>query len=120
MEIRRVSGLEDQRICVDIFVRAIDDLHQRNRQPPMDTSDMGWVPASLAYFADADPEGLVLAVGLQRDRAGMHAGGEGQQALDTGQVGHPVQGYLRHDAVPAVQHRGDRLARLDDRREVHR
>jgi GNAT superfamily N-acetyltransferase len=62
VEIRQVSGLEDQRICADIFVRSIDSLHERNGQPPTDTSDMGWLPASLAYFAEADPEGLVLAL----------------------------------------------------------
>jgi len=62
VEIRQVSGLEDQRICADIFVRSIDGLHERNGQPPTDTSDMGWLPASLAYFAEADPERLVLAL----------------------------------------------------------
>jgi GNAT superfamily N-acetyltransferase len=62
VEIRQVSGLEDQRVCADIFVRAIDNLHERLGQPPMDTSDLEWLPASLAYFAEVDPERLVLAV----------------------------------------------------------
>ena len=62
MEIRQVSGLEDQRVCTDIFMRAMDGLHPRQDQQPMDTSDMEWLPASLAYFAEGDPEGLVLAV----------------------------------------------------------
>jgi GNAT superfamily N-acetyltransferase len=61
MEIRQVSGLEDRQVCADIFVRAIDDLHQRQGQPPMDTSEIGWLPASLTHLAETDPEGLVLA-----------------------------------------------------------
>ena len=57
-----MSGPEDQRVCADIFVRAMDALHEPQGQPPTDTSDMGWLQESLAYFAESDPEDLVLAV----------------------------------------------------------
>jgi GNAT superfamily N-acetyltransferase len=78
VEIRQVSGPDDVAMCVEIFGRAMNDLHPQHGEPPMDSSDMEWLPASLAHFAESDPEGLVLAVedgatvafgcAMQRDR----------------------------------------------------
>ncbi|MGH2631469.1 MAG: GNAT family N-acetyltransferase [Actinomycetota bacterium] len=62
MEIRPVSGPDDQEACFDIFLRSINDLHAKQGQPPTERSDTTWMPESVAHFAAVDPDGLVLAI----------------------------------------------------------
>jgi GNAT superfamily N-acetyltransferase len=78
MDVRPVSGSDDQALCLDIFLRSMNDLHVQQGKAPAERGDVMWMPASVTHFATTDPQRLVLAVdggrpvafgcAVQRDR----------------------------------------------------
>jgi GNAT superfamily N-acetyltransferase len=62
MEVRPVSGADDQAVCLDIFLRSMNDLLAQHGKAPAERDDVMWVPASVTHFATTDPQRLVLAV----------------------------------------------------------
>ena len=61
MQIRRVSESEVD-VCLELFLRATNDLEVKRGDSPIAPEDVMWLPASIKHLLSTDPERALFAV----------------------------------------------------------
>jgi ribosomal protein S18 acetylase RimI-like enzyme len=61
MQIRRVSENEVD-VCLELFLRATNDLEAKRGDSPIAPEDVTWLPASIKHLLSTDPERVLFAV----------------------------------------------------------
>ena len=62
MDIRPVVIPGELEMCVDVWLRAMNDVGQRQGDPPMSADDVAWLPVSLSHLATSDPGRFLLSL----------------------------------------------------------
>jgi GNAT superfamily N-acetyltransferase len=57
----RLGSVDDLDVCLDLWLRAENELGARLGEPPIATDDVEWLPSSLAHLATTDPLRFLLA-----------------------------------------------------------